>query len=198
MRRILQQGQARTVPFGADRGAERLIISGLAKIRMPWVRPFLPSHPTIPSPVDNQMLDEFVSAFLAGGEWRARPRKPFYSQFITKQMLFIVEAYKDKASRDSTDFCMIMGNSEESLYEEDPWDLVIIDTLVEKDNLHLIAYFRDLDVFKLFPLFVPAIQVLKAEMSATAKLEDGMLTILSKAFFLEGDTFNLARLEVGF
>jgi len=197
MRRILQQGQVRIVPFGADRGTKRLIISGLAKIKMPWIRPFQPSHPAVPSPVDDQMLDEFVSAFLAGGEWRARPGKPFYSQFITKQMLYIVEAYKDEAARDSTDFCMIMGDSEKSLYEEDPWDLVAIDSLVEEGKLHLIAYFRDLDIFKLFPLFVPALQILKAEMAASTRLDDGMLTILSKAFFLEKDTFALAKVEVG-
>jgi len=197
MRKILLQGSPRIVPRGADKGAKRLIISGIVKIKSPWTKPLLPAHPIVPSPVDNRMLDEFVSVFIAGGEWKARPGRPFYGQFIAGQMLYIAEAYKNKANWDSTDFCMLMGSSEKSLYEEDPWDLVAIDTLVEQEQLHFIAYFRDLDVFKLFPLFVPAIQILKAEIAAATELEEGMLSVCSKAFFLEEDSFDFARREAG-
>jgi len=197
MRRILEQGRLCTVPSGADRGQKRLAISALVKIESPGSEPLLPTHPSIPPPVDRDLLDEFVQAFLAGGEWKARPGRPFYSQFILPQMMYIVEILKDKANRDTTDLCMIMGSADKSLFEEDPWDLVIIDFLVEKAALHVSSYFRDLDVFKLFPLFVPALQILKREIALASKLKDGILTILSKAFFIERPDKKAAEVEVG-
>ena len=90
---------------------------------------------------------------------------------------------------------MAVGDAQ-SIYQDDPPCLRMIDTRVREGKLKFIAYFRSWDLWAGFPSNLAAIQLLKEYMAGDIGVEDGELVAMSKGLHLYEYAWELAKVVV--
>lgn len=183
VRRIFEVGSVYVIDRGSYEGHKRLEFDHITfLVSHPGERPLAPQFPVgVPPVTDEPTIEQYFLKYLMNEEV-AENEIYTYGQFITKQIPKIIEMYK-KGGHGTNQATIAVGN-EESVDQEHPPCLRLIDTRVKDGKLHFILYFRSWDLWAGLPENLGGVQLLKEFVAQEIGVEDGSLIASSKGLHL--------------
>lgn len=194
---IFDYGKVYTINRGSFKGQKRLEYDYITvHISKPNSRPLLPEIPeglNIPKPVADDYLDSYMPYLM---EDDIKPNEIYtYGKYLKPQISKVIDMFK-KDGHKTNQACMSVGN-EDSINQEDPACLRLIDCRISDNKLHFIVYFRSNDLYSGMPANLAAIQLLKEYMANEIGVEDGEMIYSSKGLHLYDYSWYLAEIRTG-
>jgi thymidylate synthase len=194
---IFDYGKTYTIDRGSFKGQQRLEFDHITvHIKYPCVRPLLPVIPpslNIPNPVADDYLDNYMSYLM---ESEVAPNEEYtYGQYLKPQISKVIDMFKNDGYN-TNQACMTVGDIN-SINQEDPACLKIIDCRISDNKLHFIVYFRSNELWAAMPANLASIQLLKEYMSSEIGVDDGEIIYSSKGLHLYDYSWELAKIRTG-
>lgn len=195
---IRDSGRVYTIDRGSFEKQQRLEYNYITiHITNPGTRPLLPSipqHLNIPDPVSEDYLNTYIDYVM--GDCAKRENEVYtYADYIKPQMIKVINMFKNDGP--NTNQATIAIGNIDSIDNNDPECLRLIDCRIQDNKLHFVVYFRSNDLWSGFPANLAAIQLLKEYMAAEIGVADGEIIYSSKGLHLYDYTWPLAAKRTG-
>ncbi len=192
--RTLTDGYEYKIDRGSYAGQRRKELElAVVQVNYPGARPLIPDVPQgVPPPSTMEYVESYLPYLMTAH--RKEGEQYTYGQYLEKQIAEVIKMYREDGYNTNQAF-MAVGDAQ-SIYQDDPPCLRMIDTRVHKGKLKFIAYFRSWDLWAGFPSNLAAIQLLKEYMASEIGVEDGELVALSKGLHLYEYAWELAKAVV--
>jgi len=155
--------------------------------------PELAEGSTIPNPVDDNYLDDYLP-YLMTGEEKEGEQYTYGSRILHKncdQMQLVIDTYKNYGHRNNQ-MIMQIGQPTDMLLSDPPC-LRHIDTRIQDGKLHFFPYFRSWDLFGGFPANLAAIEMMKQHMASEIGVGNGEIIASSKGLHIYDYVWELAE-----
>lgn len=194
LRQALTEGHEYKIDRGSYAGQRRKELDFVVlQVRNPGTRPLVPTVPEgVPPPTSMEYIEDYLPYLMTAH--KGKGEQYTYGQYLERQIPKVIEMYKQDGHNTNQAF-MAVGDSQ-SLYQDDPPCLRMIDTRVREGRLIFIAYFRSWDLWAGFPSNMAAIQLLKEYMAGEIGVEDGEIIAMSKGLHLYEYSWELAKAVV--
>ncbi|MFH1646866.1 MAG: thymidylate synthase [Chloroflexota bacterium] len=192
--RTLEEGREYRIERGsyADQRRKELDLV-VVQIAYPGTRPLVPDVPQgVPPPSTMEYVESYLPYLMTAH--RREGEQYTYGQFLETQIAEVIRMYREDGHNTNQAF-MAVGN-ENSIYQDDPPCLRMIDTRINDGRLKFVCYFRSWDLWAGFPSNLAAIQLLKEYMASEIGVKDGELVAMSKGLHLYEYSWDLARAVV--
>jgi thymidylate synthase len=195
--KVLDEGYEYKIDRGSYAGQIRKQLDlAVVQVNYPETRPLIPDVPQgVPPPSTMEYVESYLPYLMAAH--RKEGEQYTYGQYLEKQIAEVIRIYREDGHNTNQAF-MAVGDAQ-SIYQEDPPCLRMIDTRIRDGRLDFFAYFRSWDLWAGFPSNLAAIQLLKEYMADEIGVADGELVAMSKGLHLYDYSWELARavLRVG-
>lgn len=183
VRSIFQKGNIYIIDRGSWEGHKRLEFDHITlQVTQPETRPLSPQMPQGVSPVtDEDKIINYAAKYLMSDEVEENEIYT-YGQYIYPQLEPIIKMLKEDGHR--TNQATMSVGDKNSVHEEHPACLRLIDCRVKDDKLHLHVYFRSWDLWAGLPENLGGIQILKEYMADKIGIEPGETIAMSKGLHL--------------
>lgn len=194
LRLAIENGEFRPTLMGCCQGEDRIELDLVfIDIRYPATAPMVPTVPLgIPMPARDDDIAALEAAMLF--DYALKPDEKYYGHYLKPHVDYAIAKYKEHG-HNLDQMCLYTSNGTD-LYLDDPWVLKVIDTKIDNNKLHLIAYMIGLDLWQGVVLFTNALQVLKKSMADEIGCGDGRLYIVGKTFVLWQHQYDVAKAVV--
>jgi thymidylate synthase len=194
LQKTLAEGYEYKIDRGSYAGQRRKELDlAVVQVSYPGTRPLIPDVPQgVPPPSTMEYVESYLPYLMTAH--RKEGEQYTYGQYLETQIAEVIRMYREDGHNTNQAF-MAVGDSQ-SLYQDDPPCLRMIDTRVREDRLHFIAYFRSWDLWAGFPSNLAAIQLLKEYMAGEIGVEDGEIVAMSKGLHLYEYSWELAKAVV--
>ncbi len=192
--RTLKEGYEYKIDRGSYAGQRRKELElAVVQVNYPGTRPLIPDVPQgVPPPSTMEYVESYLPYLMTAH--RKEGEQYTYGQYLEKQIAEVIKMYREDGYNTNQAF-MAVGDAQ-SIYQDDPPCLRMIDTRVCEGKLKFIAYFRSWDLWAGFPSNLAAIQLLKEYMAGEIGVEDGELVAMSKGLHLYEYAWELAKAVV--
>jgi thymidylate synthase len=183
VRRVFQSGNTYIIKRGSWEGHKRLEFDHITlQVTNPETRPLSPQMPSGVSPVtsDDDIIN-YAAKYLMSGEVEENEIYT-YGQYIEPQIEPIIKMLKE-GGYETNQATMSVGDKN-SVHEEHPACLRLIDCRVKDERLHFIAYFRSWDLWAGLPENLGGLQILKEYMCEKIGVGPGETIAMSKGLHL--------------
>ncbi len=189
--KVLEEGYEYKIDRGSYEGQLRKQLDlAVVQVNYPETRPLIPDVPQgVPPPSTMEYVESYLPYLMAAH--RREGEQYTYGQYLEKQIAEVIRIYREDGYNTNQAF-MAVGDAQ-SIYQNDPPCLRMIDTRIRDGRLDFFAYFRSWDLWAGFPSNLAAIQLLKEYMASEIGVEDGGLVVMSKGLHLYGYSWELAR-----
>jgi len=189
--RVLDEGYEYKIDRGSYKGQMRKQLDlAVVQVSYPETRPLIPDVPQgVPPPSTMDYVESYLPYLMAAH--RKDGEQYTYGQYLEKQIAEVIRIYREDGHNTNQAF-MAVGDAQ-SIYQDDPPCLRMIDTRIRDGRLDFFAYFRSWDLWAGFPSNLAAIQLLKEYMASEIGVEDGGLVAMSKGLHLYDYSWELAR-----
>ncbi len=189
--RVLDEGYEYKIDRGSYKGQMRKQLDlAVVQVNYPETRPLIPDVPQgVPPPSTMDYVESYLPYLMAAH--RKDGEQYTYGQYLEKQIAEVIRIYREDGHNTNQAF-MAVGDAQ-SIYQDDPPCLRMIDTRIRDGRLDFFAYFRSWDLWAGFPSNLAAIQLLKEYMASEIGVEDGGLVAMSKGLHLYDYSWELAR-----
>ena len=189
--KILEEGYEYKIERGSYNGQRRKELDlSIIQISYPGTKPLIPDVPQgVPPPSTMEYVESYLPYLMT--THRKKGEQYTYGQYLEKQIAQVIKIYREDGYNTNQAF-MAIGDVE-SISQEDPPCLRMIDTRIRDNRLKFIAYFRSWDLWAGFPSNLAAIQLLKEYMASEIGVEDGELVAMSKGLHLYEYSWDLAK-----
>lgn len=183
VRRLFQSGRVYVIDRGSYEGHKRLEFDHVTfHMTHPGTRPLAPTMPQgIPPVTDDNTIQEYFVKYLFSSEVEENEIYT-YGQYINPQIEPVVAMLRDQGA--GTNQATIAIGGPESISQEHPPCLRLIDCRVMHGALHFMVYFRSWDLWAGLPENLGGLQLLKEYMSNLIGVEDGEMVASSKGLHL--------------
>ncbi len=194
LQKTLTDGYEYRIDRGSYAGQRRKELDlAVVQVSYPGTRPLIPDVPQgVPPPSTTEYVESYLPYLMTAH--RKQGEQYTYGQYLEKQIDEVIRMYREDGHNTNQAF-MAVGDSQ-SLYQDDPPCLRMIDTRVREGRLIFIAYFRSWDLWAGFPSNMAAIQLLKEYMAGEIGVEDGEIIAMSKGLHLYEYSWELAKAVV--
>jgi len=191
-RRIFQKGRIYVIDRGSYEGHKRLEYDFVTlHIKYPGTRPLAPTMPLgVPPVTSDEDIEKYFIKYLLDPTL-AKNELYTYSQYIAPQLQPVIDMLRDQGAG-TNQATMSIGN-EESINQEHPACLRLIDCRVMYGKLHFIIYFRSWDLMCGMPENLGGLQLLKEYIAAEIGVEDGEMVCSSKGLHLYDYQWPIAK-----
>ena len=188
---VVTKGYEHKIDRGSYAGQKRKELDlAVIQASYPGTRPLIPDVPQgVPPPSTMEYVESYLPYLMTAH--RKKGEQYTYGQYLEKQIAEVIKMYREDGYNTNQAF-MAIGDAE-SLSQEDPPCLRMIDTRILDNRLKFIAYFRSWDLWAGFPSNLAAIQLLKEYMASEIGVEDGELVAMSKGLHLYEYSWDLAK-----
>ena len=189
-RAALTDGYEYVIDSGSFEGARRKELDFVVvKIEKPGTRPLVPDVPQgVPSPSSNDYIEEYMNYLITPLK---QPHEIYtYGEYLAPQVDAVIQRYKQEGP-ESNQLCMMIGGLE-SMDQEHPPCLRLVDTRIRYGKLHFVIYFRSWDLWAGFPTNLGGLQLLKEYMAQEIGVDDGEMICVSKGLHLYEHSWELA------
>jgi len=192
--RTLKEGYEYKIDRGSYAGQRRKELElVVVQVNYPGTRPLIPDVPQgVPPPSTMEYVESYLPYLMTAH--RKEGEQYTYGQYLEKQIAEVIRMYREDGYNTNQAF-MAVGDAQ-SIYQDDPPCLRMIDTRIREGKLKFIAYFRSWDLWAGFPSNLAAIQLLKEYMAGEIGVEDGELVAMSKGLHLYEYAWELAKAVV--
>lgn len=182
-RSIFQKGRIYVIKKGSYEGHKRLEFDFITfKIKYPGTRPLAPTFPEgVPPVTSDKDIQNYLLNYLMDPKLEINEQYT-YGQYIEPQLYPIIELLRNHGS--GTNQATICIGSKESIMQEHPPCLRLIDCRVMCDCLHFVVYFRSWDLWAGLPENLGGLQLLKEYIAAEIGTKDGEIIACSKGLHL--------------
>jgi len=182
-RRLFQVGRIYVIDHGSYEGHKRLEFDHVtAHLRYPWTRPLAPTMPVgLPPVTDDKTIEEYFMKYLFSADV-AENETYTYGQYIHPQIDPVVAMLRDQGA--GTNQATIAIGGKESILQEHPPCLRLIDCRVMHGALHFIVYFRSWDLWAGLPENLGGLQLLKEYIASEIGVNDGEMIASTKGLHL--------------
>jgi thymidylate synthase len=189
--KILEEGIEYKIERGSYNGQQRKELDlAVIQVSYPGSRPLIPDVPQgVPPPSTMDYVESYLPYLMTAH--RKEGEQYTYGQYLERQIAEVIRIYKEDGHNTNQAF-MAVGDAQ-SIYQDDPPCLRMIDTRIRQGRLKFIAYFRSWDLWAGFPSNLAAIQLLKEYISSEVGVEDGELVAMSKGLHLYEYSWDLAK-----
>lgn len=189
--KVLKEGYEYKIERGSYNGQKRKELDLVViQVSYPGTKPLIPDVPQgVPPPSTMEYVESYLPYLMTAH--RKKGEQYTYGQYLEKQITEVIRIYREDGFNTNQAF-MAVGDAE-SLSQEDPPCLRMIDTRIRDNRLKFIAYFRSWDLWAGFPSNLAAIQLLKEYMASEIGVEDGELVAMSKGLHLYEYSWELAK-----
>ena len=189
--KILEEGYEYKIERGSYNGQRRKELDlAVIQISYPGTKPLIPDVPQgVPPPSTMEYVESYLPYLMTAH--RKKGEQYTYGQYLEKQIAEVIKIYREDGYNTNQAF-MAIGDTQ-SLSQEDPPCLRMIDTRIRDNRLKFVAYFRSWDLWAGFPSNLAAIQLLKEYMASEIGVEDGELVAMSKGLHLYEYSWDLAK-----
>ncbi len=193
--RVLDEGYEYKIDRGSYEGQMRKQLDlAVVQVNYPETRPLIPDVPQgVPPPSTMDYVESYLPYLMVAH--RKEGEQYTYGQYLEKQIAEVIRIYREDGYNTNQAF-MAVGDAQ-SIYQDDPPCLRMIDTRIRDGRLDFFAYFRSWDLWAGFPSNLAAIQLLKESMSSEIGVADGRLVAMSKGLHLYDYSWELARAVIG-
>lgn len=193
---IFDYGSEYTIDRGSFEGSKRLEYKFVAiEILKPNLRPLIPEFPSwmnCPPPVTQEYLDEYFTQLLS--DEVPENTEYTYGQYLKPQIESIIQILKK--TKNTNQACATIGDIN-SIYQNDPPCLKVLDFNIKNNKLNAYIYFRSNDLYAGFPANIAGIQLLKEYMVQEIGCEDGEIFYSSKGLHLYDYQYEIAKQRTG-
>jgi thymidylate synthase len=191
LRKTLEGGCEYIIDRGSYAGQRRKELDlAIVQVSYPGTRPLIPDVPQgVPPPSTMEYVESYLPYLMTAH--RRKGEQYTYGQYLEKQIAEVIRMYREDGHNTNQAF-MAVGDSQ-SIYQDDPPCLRMIDTRIRAGRLIFIAYFRSWDLWAGFPSNLAAIQLLKEYMAGEIGVKDGELVAMSKGLHLYEYSWELAK-----
>ena len=189
--KVLDEGYEYKIDRGSYKGQMRKQLDlAVVQVNYPETRPLIPDVPQgVPPPSTMDYVESYLPYLMAAH--RKDGEQYTYGQYLEKQIAEVIRMYREDGHNTNQAF-MAVGDAQ-SIYQDDPPCLRMIDTRIRDGRLDFFTYFRSWDLWAGFPSNLAAIQLLKEYMASEIGVEDGGLVAMSKGLHLYDYSWDLAR-----
>jgi thymidylate synthase len=189
--KVLNEGYEYKIERGSYNGQRRRELDlVVVQVSYPGTKPLIPDVPQgVPPPSTMEYVESYLPYLMTAH--RKKGEQYTYGQYLEEQITGVIRMYREDGYNTNQAFMAVGGV--ESLSQEDPPCLRMIDTRIRDNRLKFIAYFRSWDLWAGFPSNLAAIQLLKEYMASEIGVEDGELVAMSKGLHLYEYSWDLAR-----
>ena len=190
LRKTLDEGYEYKIDRGSYAGQRRKELDlAVVRVSYPGTRPLISDVPQgVPPPSTMEYVESYLPYLMTAH--RREGEQYTYGQYLEKQIAEVIRMYREDGHNTNQAF-MAVGDAQ-SIYQDDPPCLRMIDTRIREGRLIFIAYFRSWDLWAGFPSNLAAIQLLKEYMAGEIGVEDGELVAMSKGLHLYEYSWELA------
>jgi thymidylate synthase len=194
LQKTITSGYEYKIDRGSYAGQRRKELDlAVVQVSYPATRPLIPDVPQgVPPPSTMEYVESYLPYLMTAH--RKEGEQYTYGQYLETQIAEVIRMYREDGHNTNQAF-MTVGDSQ-SLYQDDPPCLRMIDTRVREGRLHFIAYFRSWDLWAGLPSNLAAIQLLKEYMAGEIGVEDGEILAMSKGLHLYEYSWELAKAVV--
>ena len=192
IRRIFQAGRVYIIDRGSYEGLKRLEYDYVGfHIKYPGTRPLAPQMPHgVPPVTDDEKIEEYFVKYLFS-DYVAKEELYTYGQYIRPQLEPVIAMLRDQGA--GTNQATIAIGNEDSINQEHPACLRLIDCRIMYGKLHFIIYFRSWDLLAGLPENLGGLQLLKEFMAKEIGVEDGEMVCSSKGLHLYDYQWPIAK-----
>lgn len=189
--KAFEEGIEYKIERGSYNGQNRKELDlAMVQVSYPGSRPLIPDVPQgVPPPSTMDYVESYLPYLMTAH--RKEGEQYTYGQYLEKQIAEVIRMYKEDGHNTNQAF-MAVGDAQ-SIYQDDPPCLRMIDTRIRQGRLKFIAYFRSWDLWAGFPSNLAAIQLLKEYMASEIGVKDGELVAISKGLHLYEYSWDLAK-----
>jgi thymidylate synthase len=183
IRRLFQRGNVYVIDRGSWEGHKRLEFDyATFQITVPGTRPLAPQLPPgLPPVTDEESINQYFVKYIMNDE--VNPNEIYtYGEFVTKQVPDIIKMFKEKGY--GTNHAVIAIGNEESIKQEHPPCLRIVQFFVARGMLHMSVYFRSWDLWGGLPENLGGLQLLKEYVAQEINAVDGEIFASSPGLHL--------------
>lgn len=183
VRKIFQSGSIYEIEKGSYEGHKRLEFDFVTiRIKKPHLRPLSPQLPQgIPPMTDDDAILEYFTNYLMREE--LQPNEIYtYGNYIAPQLHGTIQILKD-GGRGTNQATISIGGIE-SISQEHPPCLRLIDNRIKDGKLHQFLTFRSWDLWAALPENLGGLQILKEYMALEIGVEPGETIATSKGMHL--------------
>lgn len=183
IRDVFRYGRVWVVGEGSYEGHKRLEFElAVFKVTHPHERPLAPQVPDgIPPPTTDEKIKAYQVKYLL--DPTPEPNEVYnYSSYIAPQVPAVLDML-NRSGGDTNQATINVGGVE-SITQDHPPCLRVIDFRVHEHALHMYVYFRSWDLWGGLPENLGGLQMLKEDMAAALDLDDGALYGMSKGLHL--------------
>lgn len=183
VRHLFQSGRIYVIDRGSFEGHKRLEFDHVTfQIKYPGTRPLAPQMPAgIPPVTDDKTIEEYFVKYLFSCEVEKNEIYT-YGQYIHPQIEPVIRMLRDQGAG-TNQATMAIGGAE-SINQEHPPCLRLIDCRMMHGALHFVVYFRSWDLWAGLPENLGGLQLLKEYMANEIGCADGELIASSKGLHL--------------
>lgn len=196
VRAVFQKGNIYVIDHGSWEGHKRLEFDHITlQVTNPETLPLSPQMPKGVSPVTSE--DDIVNyaAKYLMSEVVEKNEIYTYGQYIFPQLDPIIKMLKEKGHR--TNQATMSVGDKDSVNEEHPACLRVIDCRVKNEKLHFVVLFRSWDLWAGLPENLGGLQILKEYMADKIGIEPGETIATSKGLHLYDYTWPEALRRIG-
>ena len=192
IRALFQAGRVYVIDRGSFEGHKRLEFDHVTfHMAYPGTRPLAPTMPVgIPPVTDDNTIQEYFVQYLFSAEV-ADNEIYTYGAYIHPQLEPVIAMLRDQGA--GTNQATIAIGGPESILQEHPPCLRLIDCRVMHGALHFIVYFRSWDLWAGLPENLGGLQLLKEYMAGCIGVRDGEMIASSKGLHLYDYQWPLAK-----
>jgi len=189
---IFQTGRVYIIDRGSYVGHKRLEYDHVTfHIQYPGTRPLAPVMPTgVPPVTDDAAIETYFMKYLMD-PGLADNELYTYGQYIHPQLEPVIKMLKEEGS--GTNQATISIGDAESIKQEHPACLRLIDCRIMHNKLHFIIVFRSWDLWAGMPENIAGLQLLKEYMAKEIGVEDGEIIASSKGMHLYDYQWPIAK-----
>jgi thymidylate synthase len=193
----VEKGRKYTVQIGSYAGQQRQELDFVtARIKYPGSRPLVPEiNPGlgIPPPVTMQYVEEEYLPYLLDPSIKKDTEEYIYAEYIAPQLPRVTQMLIQGSNTNQA--CISVGDAN-SINQEDPACLRLLQFRVIDGVLNLFVVFRSNDLFNAWPGNLAAIQLMKEMVAMDTNLEDGEIIYTSPGLHLYDFSWDIAKLRV--
>ena len=192
--KTLEEGYEYEIERGSYTGQRRKELDlAVIQVSYPATRPLIPDVPQgVPPPSTMDYVESYLPYLMTAH--RKEGEQYTYGQYLEKQIAEVIRMYREDGYNTNQAF-MAVGDAQ-SIYQDDPPCLRMIDTRIREGRLNFVAYFRSWDLWAGFPSNLAAMQLLKEYMASEIGVEDGEILAMSKGLHLYEYSWQLAKTVV--
>jgi len=179
LRKVFEKGRVYVIQKGSYEGNRRLELPMVnLRVTHPFDEPRVPQVPPgVSPPTDREAVEKYFQDYLFSGEMQKNEMYT-YGQYIASQLGPVIQMLRLHGP--GTNQATITIGGTESVHQEHPPCLRLIDCRVMDGKLHFVVYFRSWDCWAGLPENLGGLQLLKEYMAGEVGVGDGEIVAVSK------------------